>query len=124
MNEHEQKIVRMVFISQPMSGLSDKEISDTRAKMMDYIENISKPSIIPVFAKHKIVPSEKMVRNPHMYQIGADIQLLSMCDELFVAPGFENSVGCNMEIHTAETYGMPIHYVNKKDLEDTHHESN
>lgn len=36
---------------------------------------------------------------------------LSECDELWVAPGWETSNGCKLEIAKAKELGMPITYV-------------
>lgn len=37
--------------------------------------------------------------------------LLSMCDELWLCPGWQDSKGCNLEKAYAEEHGIPIRYL-------------
>lgn len=37
-------------------------------------------------------------------------ELLSMCDELILCPGWEDSRGCKLEKEWAEKHGIPIEY--------------
>ena len=47
------------------------------------------------------------------YKDGMDLcfELLGMCDELWLSPGWEKSRGCNLEKKYAEKHGIPIRYL-------------
>ena len=42
------------------------------------------------------------------------LELLKMCDELWLCPGWEQSRGCRIEKETAEQCGIPIRYLSKE----------
>jgi len=35
-------------------------------------------------------------------------ELLSFCDELWLCPGWQKSLGCNLEKEFAEEHGIPV----------------
>ena len=39
------------------------------------------------------------------------LDLLDLCDEMFVAPGWEHSVGCNREIEYCKEHEIPSSYL-------------
>lgn len=47
------------------------------------------------------------------YEKGMELcyELLSMCDELWLCPGWEESRGCRLEKEFAETKGMPVKFI-------------
>jgi hypothetical protein len=38
-------------------------------------------------------------------------EMLCMCDELWLCPGWESSIGCNLEKEFAEKHDIPIKYL-------------
>lgn len=41
-------------------------------------------------------------------------ELLSMCDELWLCPGWESSRGCRMEYEFAKQRGIPVKFLGKE----------
>ena len=50
------------------------------------------------------------------YKDGMDLcfELLTICNELWLSPGWEKSKGCNLEKKYAEKHGIPIRYLQKQ----------
>ena len=95
-----------VFISQPMNGLSDEEIKQERNKIKKFFEAKFKCNIeiIDSFfekALHGVKPA---------WYLGESIKLLSTADLVYLAKGWENARGCNIERTVAFEYGIPIMY--------------
>lgn len=95
-----------VFISQPMNGLSDEEIKQERNKTKKFFEAKFKCNIeiIDSFfekAPHGVKPA---------WYLGESIKLLSTADLVYLAKGWENARGCNIERTVAFEYGIPIMY--------------
>ena len=96
----------LVFISQPMSGLSRDGIEAVRKMILDDL-----PNILQVDSVEEIpsVLDEKTVRTMHpLYCLGMSLQLLSAADVAVFAEGWENARGCRIEHECALQYGIKI----------------
>lgn len=89
-----------VFISQPMSGKTDKEIKEERTRIVSKIsEYVTEPfEIIDSFfevAPHDAKP---------LWFLGKAIELLSSADLAYFSKGWENARGCRIEHECAVEY--------------------
>lgn len=89
-----------VFISQPMSGKTDKEIKEERLRIVSKIsETVTEPfEIIDSFfesAPHEAKP---------LWFLGKSIELLSKADLAYFSKGWENARGCRIEHDCAVAY--------------------
>lgn len=107
---------KYAFISQPMNGLSDKEILDTLMKADDAVRKAGYESISSFFKpedkeKHKEtitnVAGANAV-NESVGYLGRSIILLSTCSAAYFCKGWENARGCVIEHEICEKYGIKI----------------
>lgn len=89
------------FISQPMNGLTDEQIKQTRSELEDYFRaNDSEAEFIDSFLDD--VPQGA---SP-LWLLGESIKLLSFADIAVFAYGFESARGCKLEFECANKYGI------------------
>lgn len=95
-----------IFISQLMSGKSDKEIQSQRARLIDKINKI--------YADAYIIDSffyeDPPVSNHSLYYLGKSILLMSSADICIFSDDWSKGRGCRIEHECAEQYGIPIIY--------------
>ena len=109
-----------IFISQPMSGKSEKEILATRQKEIDEIYQLAKKdgdvqiNIIDSYiddATRKYF--EEHITNDinwDIYWLSQSLERLAMADMIWLCDGWEYSKGCNIELECAIQYGLDIVY--------------
>ena len=92
-----------VFISQPMSGRSTKEILEDRDRAIRKIRKL--------FGNVEIIDSfiDSHFANPPLFNLGKAIQKMSMADVVYFAKGWESARGCKIERNCAIEYGIPIY---------------
>lgn len=88
-----------VFISQPMSGLTDDEILSKRNKIKKFLEEVYNWEVIDSYIEEE--------GNP-VYLLGKSIELLSQADRIFMVKGWQNSRGCKIEYEVAKAYDIGI----------------
>jgi hypothetical protein len=119
-----------VFISQPMSGLTDEDIIQNRDIAVQYLnENkhlIALKLIESENTKFSNIESIKIsdieleiIDNTQMnvpeklplQYLGVDIDLMAKADIVVFIGGWEKSRGCKVEFHIAEAYGYPCLFI-------------
>ena len=98
-----------IFISQPMHGLSEREILAER----DRIEEVL----------HKLFPDDELTflsgytseiahftdeNQERIYRLGCSISVLSEADYIFLPTNYGDAHGCAVEAHVANEYNIPI----------------
>lgn len=100
--------MKRVFISQPMNGLTDLEISLERNRITDWLYstglNRSEIFIIDSFIDED-APGDI---NVPLWYLGKSIELLATADIVVFAKGWERARGCLIEHKCAAMYGIPI----------------
>ena len=106
-----------IFLSQPMSGLTDDQIRYNRNlginRLAQYMRNI--PSHWPQEWKnpdnwHVLANMNfEQLSHPLMY-LGKDIAMMADAQLLFAIKGWEKARGCRVELKVAEEYGLYIIY--------------
>jgi len=108
-----------VFISQPMSGLTDKEIKVNRDKAIEEIKLLynffDKNNQLEIISTtyprdNETLPDEAS----RLWWLGRAIQMLEDVDVLYMCEGWENSHGCRVEKYVAHEYNISIHYQGEK----------
>lgn len=98
--------MKKVFISQPMNGLSDLQIANDRARVIEGLYNYGyKPNeimIIDTFIEENAPDNV----NSALWYLGKSLELLSDADIAVFAKGWRNTRGCQIEFKCAKEYGI------------------
>ena len=98
--------MKKVFISQPMNGLSDLQISKDRARVIEDLYNEGyKPDEITIIDTYIEENAPDNV-NAGLWYLGKSIELLADADIAVFAKGWRNARGCQIEFKCAKEYGI------------------
>ncbi len=105
----------MVFVSLPMRGYSDEEITARQDAIFDDFKANDKDAIlvnafIPKTASDGQITMMEQIGRPDVYWLGQSISTLSFADVAVFAKGWENFPGCRIEHKVATYYDIPIIY--------------
>lgn len=100
-------LMKKMFISQPMRGLTDKEILKAREEIRVRAEQAigEKVELIDSFIEE--YPGEINKSIPVWY-LGKSIQFLSQADIAYFGGDWKNARGCKIEYEIADKYGIKI----------------
>ena len=102
---------KKIFISHPMSGLTLKEIKETREYMKDEVIKIMGPNV-EFFDNIQ----EDLPEGTHsLVYLGNDIKMLSKADAAFFYENWKDYRGCKVEHLVCEEYNIPISIIALKD---------
>lgn len=92
-----------VFISQPMKGLSEKEIKSNREKAIRKIKSLygNDAEIIDSFIEGE---------GNSLWFLGKSIELLSTADVAYFLKGWNKARGCRIEYMCADNYGIGAYF--------------
>ena len=108
-----------VFISQPMTGLTENDILSIRAEEIRsvykfYNKDSYDVSIINSYItdkeRHEFQECMPDKVNWDIYWLSKAIKCLALADVLWLCDGWEYSKGCNIELECAIQYGLDIVY--------------
>ena len=104
-----------VFISQPMNGLSEEEIKETRDEIFNnYKERHPSAELIDSYLSDEVqayAANARHIRSQRVWCLGQSLGMLSQADVILMAPGWEGTPGCRIEQKVATYYDIPIEYV-------------
>lgn len=90
---------KKIFISQPISGKTDEEITGVRNKVVEDLENI--------FGEFELLSGYfKDSNEKPLYLLGEALKILSTADLVYFCNGWQNSNGCRVEHLAAELYNI------------------
>ena len=97
-----------VFISQPMSGLTDAEICVVRDKVFgDYFADHPEAVLMDAYSEVKKRFGEFYTyEHPNVAMLAQSIDMLANSDVVIFAKGWENHRGCRVEEKIATYYGI------------------
>lgn len=95
-----------IFISQPMTGYTQKQILSERSKAINYIQN----NCDDVQFINSYLPEFQDTDNP-IYALGETIKLLSKADMIVFLKNWEQSKGCQIEHKICELYKIKKIYL-------------
>ena len=92
-----------VFISQPMKGLSEKEIKSNREKAIRKIKSLygNDAEIIDSFIEGE---------GNSLWFLGKSIELLSTADVAYFLKGWNKARGCRIAYMCASNYGIGAYF--------------
>ena len=108
-----------IFISQPMTGLSEEEILATRQKEVDEIYQCANKDNVQVNIIDSYIDDKTRgsfqeyitdVINWDIYWLSQSLQKLALADVLWLCDGWERSKWCNIERECAIQYRLDIVY--------------
>ena len=101
------------MISQPMNGLTEDQIHETRNKFLQFAkkENLE---VVNTYFKDEWYSQDSMslrgvVRMPVCF-LAMSLEKMSQCNIVYFAKGWENARGCKIEHEVALQYGLDIIY--------------
>lgn len=103
--------MKKLFISQPMRGLSDKEILETREEIKIKAEQQLGEQLELIDSFVEDYPGEINKSVPVWY-LGKSIQFLSQVDVVYFGKGWQDARGCKIEHEVALNYGIERVYYN------------
>lgn len=96
-----------VFISQPMSGLSEERIMEDRRRAVEIIQTRHPDEPIEVIDNYK----HNLPAGSHALEyLGRDIVMLKDADIVFFVEGHQNARGCRCEQFVANSYDLCIEF--------------
>ena len=101
-----------VMISQPMGGLTDKEIELTRDRAISEIHKMGGTVVNTLFSDEwtkNLNRSDDGVVRP-LWFLAKSLEAMSTCHAVYFCKGWENARGCKIEHEAAVTYGLTIIY--------------
>ena len=90
-----------IYISLPITG---HDIEQTKARAAT-IKQILSNEWNEVITPFDVCPDKDM---SYSFYMGRDIEALLECDAIFMAQGWENSKGCNLEYNAAVLYDKHV----------------
>lgn len=100
---------KKVMISQPMNGLTDEQILETKKKATKYLEN-SGYEVINTFFQGKEEETANSKHNVPLAYLALSFLKMAECDAVYFCKGWNKTRGCVMEHEAAEKYGLEILY--------------
>lgn len=115
----------IVFISQPMSGLSEEEITITRERVIDRIIKKYGHDVTIMNSyyndDYRKATEEDMgdaLKHPPLYWLSQALESLAECDVIWMCDGWEESKGCFIEMQCAQFYDIDTEFDNDYKQED------
>lgn len=100
-----------VMISQPMGGITERDILETRDRVKKELEG-SGYEVVDSYlddSEHSDESLEKRgVMNKPLYYLGSSLKIMSECDIVYFCKGWQNARGCRLEHEAAKEYNMTI----------------
>lgn len=100
-------MMKKLFISQPMRGLTDEEILKTREEIRVRAEETIGESVELIDSFIEDYPGE-IDKSVPVWYLGKSIQLLSQADIAYFGGDWRNERGCRIEHEVADKYGIKI----------------
>jgi hypothetical protein len=102
-----------IMISQPMNGLTDEQITETRNKFLSFAQKENFEVVNTYFKDEwfaKIELKSIGVIQVPMYYLAKSLEKMALCNAVIFAKGWENARGCQIEHEVALQYGLDILY--------------
>lgn len=98
--------MKMIYFAHPFGG---KEANYAKAKIMGARLEERNPGMHIFNAVPYFTYFEPYLEEPEIMRLCLD--MVGRCDEVWVAPGWETSPGCNQEIKEATRLGIRVRYL-------------
>lgn len=102
--------MKRIMISQPMNGLTPEQIKSVRDKIVSSLKDDE--YLVDTFFEGQSFTEESLstkgVTNTPVYFLSKSLELMSTCDAVIFASGWEKARGCRIEHEVALQYGLEI----------------
>ena len=98
------KPIKYLFISQPMSGLTNEEILDVRQKATQFISDKYPQNDVLVLPSYKEQPDNTYNAASAVDLLGNAISLMAKANVIYFVPGWQKSRGCQIENEIARRW--------------------
>lgn len=99
------------MLSQPMAGLSDEQIIETRNKAIESLNKMGYEVVNTLFTDEwysKDSMKERGVVQIPICFLAKSLENMSLCDAVYFVKGWESARGCKLEHAVAVAYGVTI----------------
>lgn len=105
--------MQKIMISQPMNGLTDEQIAETRNRFLEYAKKEGLTVVNTFFSDEyyskESITQRGVVQIPLSF-LAKSVENMSLCHKAYFAKGWENARGCKIEHEIAKQYGLEIIY--------------
>ncbi len=98
--------MQIAMISQPMNGKTSEEIVAKKAKMAEYLTERGYRVVNTYFEEEWAQDAQ----NQSLWFLAKALEVMSKCDAVYFADGWENARGCRIEHEAAKAYGLDVIY--------------
>ena len=103
--------MKKAMLSQPMNGIAEKEIVETRNRAIRKLESLGYEVINTYFTDEWY--SKESMKKRGVEQIGLcflakSLENMSKCHAAYFCKGWENARGCKIEHDAAVAYGLTV----------------
>ena len=101
------------MLSQPMAGLTDEQIAQTRDKAIKQLTEQGYTFVNTLFTDEwysKESMAKRGVKQIPLCFMAKSLESMSLCDTVYFCKGWENARGCRIEHQAAVAYGLEIIY--------------
>ena len=99
---------KKVMISQPMGGLDDYKIRETRRRATEKLEKEGYEVANSYFTEEWLELNAKGIKNKPLWCLAKSLAVMSDCDAVYFCKGWENARGCGIELEAAKAYGLKV----------------
>ena len=108
-----------VFISQPIKDKSYEQVENERQVIIDRVKEYFKTNNLQFVKSHFSNDDfEISAQNHSLYLLAKCLEILSDCDIIVMATGWENARGCRIEYECARLYGIMVIFEDTKYIVD------
>ena len=105
--------MKKAMLSQPMAGLTDAQIIETRNRAIKALEENGYEIINTLFTdewySRENMAKRGVVQIPLCF-LAKSLENMSLCHAAYFCKGWENARGCKIEHEAAKTYGLEVLY--------------
>ena len=104
---------KKAMLSQPMNGLTDEEIVETRERAVKKLESLGYEIINTLFTDEWYSDNsmkERGVVHIPLCFLAKSLENMSLCHTAYFCKGWENARGCKIEHDAAKAYGLEVLY--------------
>lgn len=105
--------MKKAMISQPMNGLTDEQIIETRNRAVERLEKEGYEVVNTLFTDEWYsdkAMKERGVENIPLCFLAKSLENMSLCTVVLFCKGWEQARGCRIEHDTAKAYGLECFY--------------
>ena len=102
------------MISQPMGGLADEEITETRERAIAVLRDkgylFENTLFTEAWYEEEISRTPGFIFQRSLFFLAKSLETMSRCNAVYFCKGWEQARGCLIEHEAAKAYGLEIIY--------------